>query len=253
MKVFIIGVSGAVGRLLARNLTDRGDIVSGLVRRDDQRVQLAALGPDVRMGELAELTADSLAPMLSGFDAIVYAAGSNGGAREVTAAIDGEGGVTALEASRLAGVNRFALVSVLPEAGRGQHIDDDEEFYFAVKKLADVTVSESDLDWLILRPSMLVDRAGVGTVSLGPPRSRDQRALHDHRSAGDRTRTGHGDLSRSTHWRCCTTGWVTALPRVKGRNGTLVPARSTRSWDAIVASRPRVINAMMAVQIERNT
>ena len=179
MRVFIIGVSGSVGRLLARNLTDRGDIVSGLVRNDDQRVELSALGADVHVGELADLTAESLAPMLSGFDAIVYAAGSNGGAREVTAAIDGEGVVAALEASRLAGVDRFALLSVLPEAGRGQHLDDDEEFYFAVKKLVDVTVSESELDWLILRPSMLVDRAGVGTVSLGPAQPHDEIARED--------------------------------------------------------------------------
>ena len=179
MRVFIIGVSGSVGRLLARNLTDRGDIVSGLVRNDDQRVELSALGADVHVGELADLTAESLAPMLSGFDAIVYAAGSNGGAREVTAAIDGEGVVAALEASRLAGVDRFALLSVLPEAGRGQHLDDDEEFYFAVKKLVDVTVSESELDWLILRPSMLVDRAGVGTVSLGPAQPYDEIARED--------------------------------------------------------------------------
>ena len=37
MKVFVIGVSGAIGRLLARYLIDRGDEVSGLVRRDAQR------------------------------------------------------------------------------------------------------------------------------------------------------------------------------------------------------------------------
>lgn len=55
-----------------------------------------------------------------------------------------------------------------------QDLDDDEEFYFAVKKLVDVTVSTSDLDWLILRPSLLVDRAGVGRVSLGPAQPHDE-------------------------------------------------------------------------------
>lgn len=65
-------------------------------------------------------------------------------------------------------------MSVLPEAGRGQDLDEDEEFYFAVKKLVDVTVSESDLDWLILRPSLLVDRPGIGTVALGPAQPHDE-------------------------------------------------------------------------------
>jgi uncharacterized protein YbjT (DUF2867 family) len=179
MKVFIIGVSGAIGRLLAQHLIDRGDHVSGLVRRDAQQADLTTRGVAARVGELAAMTTDSLASMLDGNDAVVYTAGSNGGARDVTAAIDGEGAVKALEATRLAGVDRFALVSVLPEAGRGQHLSDDEEFYFAVKKLVDVTVSASDLDWLILRPSMLVDRAGTGRVSLGPAQPHDEIARED--------------------------------------------------------------------------
>ena len=37
MRVFIIGVSGAIGGLLAQELIDRGDHVSGLVRREQHR------------------------------------------------------------------------------------------------------------------------------------------------------------------------------------------------------------------------
>ncbi|MEI5583556.1 MULTISPECIES: NAD(P)H-binding protein [unclassified Agromyces] len=179
MKVFIIGISGAIGRLLAQVLIDRGDEVSGLVRRDAQRADLASQGVVARVGELADMATEDLASMLGGVDIVVYTAGSNGGARTITAAIDGEGAVTALEATRLAGVNRFALVSVLPEAGRGQHLSDDEEFYFAVKKLVDVTVSAADLDWLILRPSRLVDCAGTGRVALGPAQPHDEIARED--------------------------------------------------------------------------
>ncbi|MGP5127692.1 NAD(P)H-binding protein [Brachybacterium tyrofermentans] len=174
MKVFIVGVSGAVGGLLAQDLIARGDEVSGLVRREQQRVELATRGVEASVGELAEMTAESLAALFSGVDVVVYSAGSNGGARAVTIAIDSEGVVTALEATFLAGTRRFALVSVLPEAGRGQILDADEEFYFAVKKLVDVTVSMSDLEWLILRPSMLVDRPGIGTISLGPAQPHDE-------------------------------------------------------------------------------
>lgn len=174
MKVFIIGVSGAVGGLLAGKLIDRGDDVVGLVRRDEQRRDLAARGVEAHVAELADLAADSLAPMLTGMDVVVYTAGSNGGRREVTAAIDGDGVLKALEAAELAGVSRFTLVSVLPEAGRAHELGDDVEFYFAVKKLIDVTVSMSDLDWLILRPSLLVDRDGIGTISLGPAQPHDE-------------------------------------------------------------------------------
>src|SRR4028118_2108543 len=45
-------------------------------------------------------------------------AGSNGGRRDVTDAVDGEGVLTALEAAGLAGVPRFVLVSGLSRAPR---------------------------------------------------------------------------------------------------------------------------------------
>ncbi|RFU20094.1 NAD-dependent epimerase/dehydratase family protein [Geodermatophilus marinus] len=168
MKVFVIGISGSVGSLLAGELTARGDAVTGLVRREDQRAELASRHVDVRIGDIGGMTADSLASLLEGIEALVYTAGSNGGRREVTDAVDGEGVRTALDAARLAGVPRFALVSVLPEAWRERALDDHEEHYFAVKKLTEVAVSESALDWLILRPSLLVDRPGSGRVALGP-------------------------------------------------------------------------------------
>ncbi|UWN51307.1 putative sugar epimerase YhfK [Alcanivorax sp. ALC70] len=101
-------------------------------------------------------------------DAIVYSAGSNGGAAAVTRAIDGDGVDKALAAARIAGVDRFALVSVLPESWRERELGEEVEYYFQVKKQADIAVSRSGLDWLILRPSLLLDSEGRGTVSLGP-------------------------------------------------------------------------------------
>jgi uncharacterized protein YbjT (DUF2867 family) len=168
MRVFVIGVSGAVGGLLAADLIGRGDVVSGLVRRADQRAALSARGVRAHLGDIGAMDAGSLASLLGGVDAVVYTAGSNGGSREVTDAVDGEGVLTALEAACRTRVTRFALVSVLPEAWRERRLSDDEEHYFAVKKLTDVAVTESSLDWLILRPSLLVDRPGTGRVALGP-------------------------------------------------------------------------------------
>lgn len=179
MRVFIIGISGAVGRLLARDLVQRGDEVSGLVRRQSPRPDLASEGVRTVLADLAEMSTDDLTATISGVDAVVYTAGSNGGARNVTVAIDSEGVVKTLEACSLIGIPRFFLISVLPEAGRGQDLSADEEFYFAVKKLVDVTVSMSDLDWLILRPSLLVDRKGIGTISLGPAQPHDEISRED--------------------------------------------------------------------------
>ncbi|RJU02807.1 SDR family oxidoreductase [Arthrobacter frigidicola] len=179
MKVFIIGISGAVGGLLAARLIERGSQVSGLVRTKDQQRRLEAGGVSTFIGDLASMDAAALAPLLHGMDVLVFAAGSNGGMKEQTDAIDSVAVDNSLAAADRAGVRRFALVSVFPEAWRERDLSDDEEYYFAVKKLVDVRVSQSGLDWLILRPSLLQDRPGQGTVFLGPA------AMHEDISRED--------------------------------------------------------------------
>lgn len=179
MDVFIIGITGGIGDALARRLRSRGDTVHGLVRRDDQQDALAAHGVRATVGDLAGMTVEELAAAFGDVDVIVFSAGSNGGSKEVTKAIDGDGVVKAIDAARLAGVERFVLVSVLPEAWRERSLGDEVEYYFAVKKGADVALSRSDLNWLILRPSLLVDDPGIGTVSLGPAEFHGQIARED--------------------------------------------------------------------------
>lgn len=174
MDVFIIGISGKVGGLLAQELRSRGDAVRGLVRRDAQRTELATDGIDAVVGDLAGIGVDALAEAIGAADAIVFAAGSNGGSVEVTKTIDDDGVAKAVAAAGRAGVDRLALVSVLPESWRERDLEDEVEFYFAAKKRADVALSRSDLEWLIVRPSLLVDDPGTGSVSLGPAELHDQ-------------------------------------------------------------------------------
>jgi uncharacterized protein YbjT (DUF2867 family) len=179
MKAFIIGISGAIGGLLAEKLRTRDVAVRGLVRRGDQQAALASRGVDASVGDLASMSAEDLAAAFSDADVIVYSAGSNGGAREITKAIDGEGVTKAIEAARLAGIDRFALVSVLPESWRERELGKEVEYYFAVKKQADIAVTRSDLDWLILRPALLLDDPGKGTISLGPAEFHGEIARED--------------------------------------------------------------------------
>jgi uncharacterized protein YbjT (DUF2867 family) len=179
VDVFIIGVTGGIGGLLAQKLRSRGDAVHGLVRREDQQAELATRGVNAHVGDLSSMTAEQLAAAFGDVDVIVFSAGSNGGSTEVTAAIDGDGVVRAIKAARLAGVERFVLVSVLPESWRERDLGEEVEYYFAVKKQADVALSRSDLNWLILRPSLLLDGPGTGTVSLGPAELHGQIARDD--------------------------------------------------------------------------
>lgn len=168
MKIFIIGITGGVGSRLARSLQDRGDTVSGLVRRPEQRDELLELGVDAKLGDLTTITARELAELIGDVDAIAFAAGAGGTGPDATRAIDGEGVVKAIEAGHISGVDRFGLVSVFPEAWRERNLGATFDHYIAVKKDADIALTQSGLDWIILRPSVLLDEAGRGTIALGP-------------------------------------------------------------------------------------
>lgn len=167
MKVFIIGITGGVGAQLVRALRARGDTVSGLVRRPEQQQELREAGVEAALGDITAVTPEELAQLIGDADAIAFTAGAGGVGPGGTSAVDGEGVVKAIAAAHLNGVERFGLVSVFPEAWRERHLGEAFDHYIAVKKEADIALTRSGLDWIILRPAVLLDEAGRGTVSLG--------------------------------------------------------------------------------------
>ncbi|MEV0646206.1 NAD(P)-binding oxidoreductase [Phytomonospora sp. NPDC050363] len=167
MKVFQIGAAGGVGRRLSRLLADRGDQVTGMHRGASQADVVRDAGGAPVIGDLVEDSVDELAAKMAGHDAVVFSAGAHGAGREQTTLIDGEGLEKAADAAARAGVPRFALVSVFPDAARGGEAGGDFEHYMKVKKTADVYLSHTGLDWLIVRPGTLVDDPGDGRVTAG--------------------------------------------------------------------------------------
>lgn len=167
MKVFIMGAGGGVGRPLARALTARGDEVSGMHRRVEQADAVAASGATSVIGDLIADSVEQLRDRMAGHDAVAFSAGAHGTGQDQTTLIDGQGLEKAAAAARAAGISRFALVSVFPDAGRGREPKPGFEHYMRVKKTADVHLTHTDLDWLIVRPGTLRDEAGDGLVNAG--------------------------------------------------------------------------------------
>lgn len=60
---------------------------------------------------------------------------------------------------------------MFPDALRGGEAGEGFEHYINVKKTADVYLTRTDLDWLIVRPGTLLDTPGAGLVTAGPPSS----------------------------------------------------------------------------------
>ena len=169
MKVLMIGVTGGTGLRTAKLLKSRGDDVSGLHRSPAQGPMLAASRIRGVLGDITTITDVELADAASGHDVLLFSAGASGeGDDSLTDRVDGAGVSKSIAAARQARIKRLILVSVFPEAWRERHMDEGFEHYIVVKKRADVELSRSDLDWVILRPAALTDDPGTGSVSLGP-------------------------------------------------------------------------------------
>lgn len=168
MRVFLIGAAGGVGLPLAGLLSARGDAVTGMHRKPEQADSIAASGAVPVIGDLIADSVPDLAAAFAGHDAVVFSAGAHGTGSDQTTLIDGEGVTKAVAAAASAGVARFVLVSVFPDAGRGGEVSEGFEHYMRVKKAADVELASSALDWVIVRPGTLRDDAGTGLVTVGP-------------------------------------------------------------------------------------
>ncbi|MGI5189931.1 NAD(P)-binding oxidoreductase [Promicromonospora sp. CA-289599] len=163
----MIGAAGGIGRRLATLLTEGGDHATGMHRSPRQAEVIATTGAQPVVGDLIADNVEELAAKLAGHDAVVFSAGAHGTGRDQTTLIDGKGLVKASDAAARAGVSRFVLVSVFPEAARGGELGEGFEHYMRVKKSADVRLARTDLDWVIVRPGRLHDEPGEGRVTAG--------------------------------------------------------------------------------------
>lgn len=167
MKVFQIGAAGGIGRRLSALLSGRGDHATGMHRNPAQADAIREAGAVPVIGDLIADSVDELAEKMLGHDAVVFSAGAHGTGHDQTTLIDGHGLEKAADAALKAGVSRFVLVSAFPESERGTGLGEGFEHYMRVKKAADVYLSRTGLDWLIVRPGRLRDEPGDGLVTAG--------------------------------------------------------------------------------------
>ncbi len=169
MRVVIAGGHGKIALRLTRLLADRGDVVVGIVRNPDHVADVRAAGGDAVVLDLEQAAAGQVADVVTGADAVVFAAGAGPGsgvARKDT--VDRAAAVLFADAAEAAGVRRYVQVSSIG-LDRVDDPDMDEVFgaYLRAKAAADDDLMARGLEWTVLRPGRLTDDPGVGTVRLG--------------------------------------------------------------------------------------
>lgn len=160
-RVLVLGASGFIGAHVAAALAAAGWAVRAGARRPEAARRLAPALDWVR-AEFAELTAPAAwAPLLEGVEAVVNCVGvlqDGGGDSTRTAHLDGPAALIA--ACQAAGVRRLVHLSAAgadPDAGTA---------YAVTKHQTERMVAASGLDWVILRPSLVLGRGAYGGTAL---------------------------------------------------------------------------------------
>lgn len=171
MRVVIAGGHGKIALLLERLLAERGDQAVGLIRNPAHVADVQNAGAEAVVCDLETAGADDVAGLLSGADAVVFAAGAGAGSGALRKdTVDRAASVLMADAAERAGVRRFVQVSSMgagqpPQPGR----DEVWAAYITAKTAAEADLRARDLDWTILRPGGLTDDPATGRIRLAPP------------------------------------------------------------------------------------
>lgn len=169
MRIAIAGGHGQVARRLVRLLADRGDDVVAIIRNPAHIVDVESDGARAVVLDLEQSTADELAPVVDGCDAVVFAAGAGAGSGgERKDSMDRGGAALLADAAEEVGVRRYLLVSSMGVDSADEAGDDVFGVYLRAKAASEADLRRRDLDWTILRPGGLTDDAGTGRVRLEP-------------------------------------------------------------------------------------
>ena len=161
MRVLVVGGYGFIGRAVAETLARRGHDIVGWGRSAaiGRRILPAATWVEGDLRYMKDAASWHIA--LDGVDAVVNASGAlqddAGGsldqvqARAITALID---------ACRDAGTRRFLQISAVGA------VPDASTPFMRTKATADAHLRDSDLDWTILRPVLVIGRNAYGGTAL---------------------------------------------------------------------------------------
>jgi len=171
MRVVIAGGHGKIALLLERFLSERGDQAVGLIRNPAHAADVRKAGAEAVLCDLEAAVAGDVAVLLSGADAVVFAAGAGAGSGAPRKdSVDRAAAVLMADAAERAGVRRFVQISSMgagspPQPGTGEVW----AAYITAKTAAETDLRTRDLDWTILRPGGLTDAPPSGRVRLAAP------------------------------------------------------------------------------------
>jgi len=159
MRILVVGAYGLIGSYVtARLLAEGHEVVAA--GRDIRKA--AHRWPQARwiQADLGRLTAADWAAHLGGVDAVVNCAGAlQDGPSDRLAAVHLEGVRALAQACRASGVRRLIQVSALG-------VERTTGAFAETKRAADEALMATDLDWVVIRPGLVLAPAAYGGSAL---------------------------------------------------------------------------------------
>jgi uncharacterized protein YbjT (DUF2867 family) len=156
MKIAVIGGSGLIGSAIVAHLSSRGHAVVSMSRSG------GPAGSEVKGIDVSEATSPSYwLPHLDGIEAVVNCAGVlQDGPNDSTSMVHHHGIANLFTACEQLGIRRVIHFSAIG-------VDRETPSAFSeTKLLGDKALMERDIDWVILRPSVVIGRAAYGASAL---------------------------------------------------------------------------------------
>jgi uncharacterized protein YbjT (DUF2867 family) len=161
MRIFVTGASGFIGRHIVHALLGGGHEVIAGVHRTSVFCDAPGVTP-VSVDFAHGLRPDDWLPRLSGVDAVINAVGIIAERRNSRFDdLHRDAPIALFEACRRAGVRKVIQISALGA--------DDSAFsrYHLSKKAADDFLAATDLDWVVLQPSLVFGPGGQSSALFG--------------------------------------------------------------------------------------
>ena len=168
MSILVIGANGGVGSKLVDQLTQDGEDFTAGVRSEEQQKQLEERGIKAQLIDVEKDDIDTLKEKVKGFDKVIFSVGSGGNTgADKTIIVDLDGAVKTIEASKIAGVQRFIMVSTYDSRRQAFDASGDLKPYTIAKHYADEYLKQSGLTYTIVHPGLLLDQSGSGKIDVG--------------------------------------------------------------------------------------
>lgn len=161
LRVLVLGAYGLIGLEVARRLAASGHDVVGLARKPGTGRRLL---PQIRWrsAELALLTCpEAWTEAVRDIDVVVNASGAlQRGSRDDLVATQQHAIVALIAACEARGVKRFVQISA-PGATEKSSTE-----FMRTKAAADAALARSTLDWIVLRPGLVIARNAYGGTAM---------------------------------------------------------------------------------------